>query len=61
MDTVLGTKQTVAPKREDPEVVNEDSGRETVDEELSNLTAAATASTEEEDDALSYFQQLAES
>ena len=61
LDTVLGTKQTVAPKREDPEVVNEDSGRETVDEELSNLTAAATASTEEEDDALSYFQQLAES
>ena len=58
LDTVLGTKQTVAPKREDPEVVNEDSGRETVDEELSNLTAAATASTEEEDDALSYFQQL---
>jgi len=61
LDTVLGTKQMVAPKREDPEVVNEDSGRETVDEELSNLTAAATASTEEEDDALSYFQQLAES
>ena len=61
LDTVLGTKQTVAPKREDPEVVNEDSGRETVDEELSNLTAAATASTEDEDDALSYFQQLAES
>jgi len=61
LDTVLGTKQTVTPKREDPEVVNEDSGRETVDEELSNLTAAATASTEEEDDALSYFQQLAES
>ena len=28
--------------------------------EISNLSAAATATTEDEDDALSYFQKLAE-
>ena len=65
LDTVLGTKQVVTPTRrvadEDLEDVSEGKGA-TVDEELANLSAAATASAteEEEDDALSYFQKLAE-
>ena len=46
---------------EDLEDLSEGKGA-TVDEELANLSAAATASAtdEEEDDALSYFQKLAE-
>ena len=65
LDTVLGTKQVVTPTRriadEDLEDLSEGKGA-TVDEELTNLSAAATASAtdEEEDDALSYFQKLAE-
>ena len=65
LDTVLGTKQVVTPTRrvadEDLEDLSEGKGG-TVDEELANLSAAATASAtdEEEDDALSYFQKLAE-
>ena len=65
LDTVLGTKQVVTPTRriadEDLEDLSEGKGA-TVDEELANLSAAATASAtdEEEDDALSYFQKLAE-
>ena len=65
LDTVLGTKQVVTPTRrvadEDLEDVSEGKGA-TVDEELANLASAATASAtdEEEDDALSYFQKLAE-
>ena len=66
LDTVLGTKlQTGSLRYQDPEVADEDNHREVaapVDEELSKLTAAAKdETTEEEDDALSYFQQLAES
>ena len=65
LDTVLGTKQVVTPTRriadEDLEDLSEGKGA-TVDEELANLSAAATASAtdEEEDEALSYFQKLAE-
>ena len=65
LDTVLGTKQVVTPTRriadEDLEDLSEGKGA-TVNEELANLSAAATASAteEEEDDALSYFQKLAE-
>jgi hypothetical protein len=67
LDTVLGTKLPVGSLRyQDPEVADEDNHREVqapsaTDEELSTLTAAATKdNTEEEDDALKYFQQLAE-
>ena len=66
LDTVLGTKLPTGSLRyQDPEVADEDNHREVtapVDEELAKLTAAATpaADTEEEDDALSYFQKLAE-
>ncbi len=65
-DTVLGTKLPTGSLRyQDPEIADEDNHREVVapvDEELAKLTAAATpaADTEEEDDALSYFQKLAE-
>ena len=64
LDTVLGTKQVTTPTRraadEDLEDLSEGKGA-TIDEELSNLSAAATtASSDEEDDALSYFQKLAE-
>ena len=65
LDTVLSRKAVVTPTREDVEVSNEDADRGSVEEELSNLRASATAAsadtdTEEEDDALSYFQKLAE-
>ena len=65
LDTVLSRKAVVTPTREDVEVSNEDTDRGSVEEELSNLRASATAAsadtdTEEEDDALSYFQKLAE-
>ena len=67
LDTVLGTKLPTGSLRyQDPEVADEDNHREVqapsaTDEELSTLTAAATKdNTEEEDDALKYFQQLAE-
>ena len=66
LDTVLGTKLPTGSLRyQDPEVADEDNHREVavpVDEELEKIAAAATnQTTEEEDDALSYFQQLAES
>ena len=66
LDTVLGTKLPTGSLRyQDPEVADEDNHREVaapVDEELAKLTAAATpaANTEDEDEALSYFQKLAE-
>jgi len=65
LDTVLSRKAVVTPKAdtEDLEDLSEGLGTPSVDEELSNLASAATASTtvdEEEDDALSYFQKLAE-
>jgi len=54
LEYVLGNKAQV---RQDPEVSNEDNDRGSA-EEL--VTAATTGSgTEEEDDALSYFSQLA--
>ena len=67
LDTVIGNKQVVTPTRrvqdEDLEDLSEGRG-DTVEEELSNLRASATAASadvdEEEDDALSYFQKLAE-
>ena len=58
-------KAVVTPQAdtEDLEDLSEGLGTSSVDEELSNLASAATSSTtvdEEEDDALSYFQKLAE-
>ena len=64
MDAVLGTKKIVTPKvdTEDLEDQSEGLNRPSADEldAISNLSAAATATTEDEDDALSYFQKLAE-
>ena len=66
LDTVLGAKLPVGSLRyQDPEVADEDNHREVqaptaTDEELSKVPVAATANTDEEDDALKYFQQLAE-
>ena len=65
LDTVLSRKAVVTPQAdtEDLEDLSEGLGTSSVDEELSNLASAATSSTtvdEEEDDALSYFQKLAE-
>ena len=62
LDSVLARKAVVTPTIE-PELTTEDEGRRPSAEELeeiSNLNAAATETTEEEDDALSYFQKLAE-
>ena len=62
LDSVLARKTVVTPTIE-PELTTEDEGRRPSAEELeeiSNLNAAATETTEEEDDALSYFQKLAE-
>ena len=68
LDAVLGAKQQL--RKPEPELDEEDSGRESVDDELTRLASAAssrapvveeTATTDEdEDDALSYFQKLAE-
>jgi len=57
LDYVLGL--TVAPKRQDPEVLDE----ETVAEPVAVVAdAPASVNTDEdEDDALSYFAKLAES
>ena len=65
LDTVLSRTAVVTPQAdtEDLEDLSEGLGTSSVDEELSNLASAATSSTtvdEEEDDALSYFQKLAE-
>ena len=66
LDTVLGAKLPVGSLRyQDPEVADEDNHREVqaptaTDEELSKVPVAAAATTDEEDDALKYFQQLAE-
>ena len=64
LDAVLGTKKVVTPKvdTEDLEDLSEGLNRPSADEldEISNLSAAATVTTEDEDDALSYFQKLAE-
>ena len=66
LDTVLSRKAVVTPTRQDEDLDDLSEGRgNTVEEELSNLRASATPAsadvdTEEEDDALSYFQKLAE-
>ena len=66
MNSVLARKQVVAPTQsidEDLEDLSEGKRPTTEDlDAISNLSAAATASAtdEEEDDALSYFQKLAE-
>ena len=66
LDTVLSRKAVVTPTRQDEDLEDLSEGRgNTVEEELSNLRASATPAsadvdTEEEDDALSYFQKLAE-
>ena len=67
LDAVLGAKQQL--RKPEPELDDEDSGRESVDDELTRLASAAsskapvveqTTTDEDEDDALSYFQKLAE-
>tara|TARA_Y100000022_G_scaffold79751_1_gene68682 strand:- start:113 stop:1021 length:909 start_codon:yes stop_codon:yes gene_type:complete len=62
LNSVLGTKQQL--RAPDPETVDEELGNDSAnDEELSKLAAAATgggSSDPDEDDALSYFQKLAE-
>ena len=67
LDAVLGAKQQL--RKPEPELDEEDSGRESVDDELTRLASAAsskapvveqTTTDEDEDDALSYFQKLAE-
>ena len=66
LDTVLSRKAVVTPTRQDEDLEDLSEGRgNTVEEELSNLRASASPAsadvdTEEEDDALSYFQKLAE-
>jgi hypothetical protein len=66
LDSVLARKAVVAPTQsidEELEDLSEGLNRPSSAEldEISNLSAAATASTDEdEDDALSYFQKLAE-
>ena len=66
LDTVLGSKLPTGSLRyQDPEVADEDNHREVAapvatDDELSKVPVAATSNTDEEDDALKYFQQLAE-
>ena len=66
LDTVLGAKLPVGSLRyQDPEVADEDNHREVqaptaTDEELSKVPVAVASTTDEEDDALKYFQQLAE-
>ena len=66
LDAVLGNKQQL--RRPDPEVVEEEDNRGgSIDDELTRLSSAASktpvvedTTDEDEDDALSYFQKLAE-
>ena len=67
LDAVLGAKQQL--RKPEPELDDEDSDRGSVDDELTRLASAAsskapvveeTTTDEDEDDALSYFQKLAE-
>ena len=62
LDAVLGTKKIVTPKVDTEDTQDEPINRPSAEEldEISNLSSAATATTEDEDDALSYFQKLAE-
>ena len=62
LDYVLGL--TVAPKRQDPEVVDEENNLEDLSEGKSRAVVDTTPSSvntdEDEEDALSYFAKLAE-
>ena len=62
LDYVLGL--TVAPKRQDPEVVDEESNLEDLSEgkgrAVVDTTPSSVNSDEDEEDALSYFAKLAE-
>ena len=62
LDYVLGL--TVAPKRQDPEVVDEESSLEDLSEGKGRAVVDTTPSSvntdEDEEDALSYFAKLAE-
>ena len=61
LDYVLGL--TVAPKREDPEVIDEDNNLEDLSEgrAVVDTTPSSVNTDEDEEDALSYFAKLAES
>ncbi len=61
LDYVLGL--TVAPKRQDPEVVDEDNNLEDLSERRAvvDTTPSSVNTDEDEEDALSYFAKLAES
>ena len=60
LDYVLGL--TVAPKRQDPEVIDEDNNLEDLSEgrAVVDTTPSSVNTDEDEDDALSYFAKLAE-
>ena len=62
LDYVLGL--TVAPKRQDPEVVDEESSLEDLSEgkgrAVDDTTPSSVNTDEDEEDALSYFAKLAE-
>ena len=61
LDYVLGL--TVAPKRQDPEVIDEDNNLEDLSEgrAVVDTTPSSVNTDEDEEDALSYFAKLAES
>ena len=61
LDYVLGL--TVAPKKQDPEVIDEDNNLEDLSEGRSvvDTTPSSVNTDEDEEDALSYFAKLAES
>ena len=63
LDSVLGAKKVVTPQIDTEDLEDLSEGKRPSQAELdqiSNLSAAATETTEDEDDALSYFQKLAE-
>ena len=63
LDSVLGAKKVVTPQFDTEDLEDLSEGKRPSQAELdqiSNLSAAATETTEDEDDALSYFQKLAE-
>ena len=63
LDSVLGAKKVVTPRIDTEDLEDLSEGKRPTSaelDEISNLSAAATETTEDEDDALSYFQKLAE-
>ena len=63
LDSVLGAKKVVTPQIDTEDLEDLSEGKrpsQTELDQISNLSAAATETTEDEDDALSYFQKLAE-